>query len=144
MRNLTEQAAYLKGMAEGLDLTKDSKEGRVLNGMLDLMHELAHSVTNLDSAQNELEDYVESLDEDLNDLEDEIYEESSTLTAKDNVGFTDQYVDVECPSCHETVAFDADILEDDDVIEITCPNCDTVVFVNDDVLENSISPTTDI
>ena len=32
----------------------------------------------------------------------------------------------------ETVCFESDILQDDDIVEVTCPNCDEVVFVNDD------------
>lgn len=131
MRNLSERAAYLQGLAEGLDLSKESKEGKVLNGMIDLMQDLAESVTTLRSAHHELEDYVETLDEDLYDLEDEVYEGIPEMVMGDS-DTEDGYVDVECPNCKETVSFDADILDDDDVIEVTCPNCDTVVFVNDD------------
>lgn len=132
MHDLTERAAYLQGLAEGLDLGMDSKEGKVLSSMIDLLQDLAHSVSDLQVSHTELETYVETLDEDLYDLEDEVYEDAALDLADDE----DDYVEVECPSCHETVSFDSDILEDDDILEVTCPNCDTVVFVNDDTLDN--------
>jgi len=35
---------------------------------------------------------------------------------------------------YDTVCFEADILNDEDLIEVTCPNCDAVVFINDEEL----------
>ncbi|HWJ03228.1 MAG TPA: AraC family transcriptional regulator [Verrucomicrobiae bacterium] len=142
MHDLTEKAAYLQGLAEGLDLGKDSKEGKVINGMIDLIHELAHSINNLRSAHVDLEDYVETIDEDLYDLEDEVYEESMDMDVLDD--YDDDYVEVECPTCQETVCFEPEILDDEDIVEVTCPNCDTVVFVNDETLDNIEADTLDI
>ena len=46
--NLTEKAAYLKGLMEGLDLDASKKEVKVLNAMYDLLDDLALTVTDLD------------------------------------------------------------------------------------------------
>jgi len=131
MHDLTQRAAYIQGLAEGLDLGRDSKEGKVLNSMIDLLQDLAHSVSDLRESHTELETYVETLDEDLYDLEDEVYEDGVMGLDDDD----EDFVEVECPSCHETVSFDSDVLEDDDILEVTCPNCDTVVFINDETLD---------
>lgn len=144
MRNLTERAAYLQGLAEGLDLGVDSKEGKVFNGMIGLINDLARTVDDLQKAHGELESYIETLDEDLNDLEDEVYDDDIDAVEMKTDGCGEEYIDVECPECHETVCFEPEILEDDDVIEVTCPNCDTVVFVNDETLEDTTTHTEDI
>jgi predicted RNA-binding Zn-ribbon protein involved in translation (DUF1610 family) len=141
VHEITERVAYLKGMVEGLDIGKESKEGRVITGMIDILHDLAHTVNDLHHAQSELETYVETLDEDLYDLEDEVFMESSD---DDEFEDDDEYVEVECPTCRETVCFDPDILADEDLVEITCPNCETVVFMNDESLDYSDDTTSDI
>ncbi len=141
MRELTERAAYLQGLAEGLDLGRDSKEGKVLNGMINLLQDLALSVSDLREAHSDLETYVETLDEDLNDLEGEVYEDSPL--ALDDMNDEDM-VEIDCPNCHETVYFDPEILEEEDVMEITCPNCDTVVFIDEETLDYTEPDTYDI
>lgn len=123
MGELKAKVAYLQGLSAGLDLKQDSKEGRLLNGIIELLDEFAETVGGLEQGQEQLEDYIESIDEDLYHLEDNYYEDNTC---------EDEYLEVDCPKCGETVCFDSDILEDDDVIEVTCPNCDEVVFVNDD------------
>ncbi len=140
MRELTERAAYLQGLAEGLDLGKDSKEGKVLNGMINLLQDIALSVSDLREAHSELETYVETLDEDLNDLEGEVYEDSSLARDMDD----EDMLEIDCPNCHETVYFDPEILDEDGVTELTCPNCDTVVFIDEDTLDYTEPQTYDI
>lgn len=136
MKDLKSKVAYLQGLSAGMDISSETKEGRVLNGIIELLDEFAHSFDRLEEAHGELEDYLESLDEDLFSLEEGIYreaDEESELNA-------DDYMEVECPRCGEAVCFDPDVLEDEDTVEITCPNCDEVVFVNDDFIETADEP----
>ncbi|GAB6156881.1 hypothetical protein JCM39194_00810 [Desulfotomaculum varum] len=121
MDTLKSKVAYLQGLADGMDLPAESKEGRLLNGIIDVLEDFADHLEGLAEAQEQLEDYVETIDEDLYTLEEDLTQNQD-----------DDYVEVDCPGCGETVMFDAGILEDDDIIEVTCPNCDEVVFVNDD------------
>jgi len=125
VNDLKTRVAYLQGLSAGLDFNADSKEGRLLKGIIDVLDEFADSVGDLEEAQEQMEDYLEDIDEDLYHLEDEIYEENGHACSEN-------YVEVDCPRCGETVCFDSEILEDDDIVEVTCPNCDEVVFVNDD------------
>lgn len=128
MTDLKARVAYLQGLSAGLDLKADTREGKLLSGIIEVLDEFADSVSELEEAQNQLEDYIESIDEDLFHLEDEIYDDADA--EEDN--FAGEYLEADCPRCGETVCFDSDILEDDDIVEVTCPNCDEVVFVNDD------------
>ncbi len=42
--NVSEKAAYLKGLIEGMNYDKDSNEGKLFAGILDLREDLAMSV----------------------------------------------------------------------------------------------------
>ncbi len=128
MSDLKSKVAYLQGLTAGLELSNDSKEGRLLKSIVEVLDEFADSFYGLEESQEQLEDYLESIDEDLYHLEDEIYDEN----ALDNSACGEEYLEVDCPRCKETVCFDSEILEDDDIVEVTCPNCDQVVFINDD------------
>jgi ribosomal protein S27E len=120
MNNLKAKVAYLQGLSNGLGGEPADKEGKLLKEIIDTLDEFADSVDGL-------EGYMKSIDEDLQRLESEIYENGVAGPDAE-----DQYLEVECPGCGETVCFDHAILEDDDLIEITCPECDEVVFVNDE------------
>lgn len=140
MNDLRARVAYLQGLANGLDIPADSKEGRLLNGIIDVLTDFAEEVTELQEAQEQLEDYVETLDEDLYNLEDEIYEEEEHCCGAGDIEDYDEYVEVDCPGCGETVMFESDILENEDTIEVTCPGCDEVVFINDDSYTSADEP----
>ncbi|NHM27818.1 AraC family transcriptional regulator [Desulfofundulus sp. TPOSR] len=133
MEDLKSRVAYLQGLSAGMDLEKESKEGRLLSSIIDVLGDFASSFNELQEAQEQLEDYLESIDEDLYSLEDEIYDGRPGMD-------DDDYMEVECPRCGEIVCFDRDIVDDEDVIEVTCPNCDEVVFVNDDTYASADEP----
>ena len=67
MMSVTERAAYLKGLAEGLEITPDTKEGKLLLAILDLLDELALSVADLEDETVQLCEQVDMSDEDLSD-----------------------------------------------------------------------------
>lgn len=118
--DMHKKVAYLQGLTEGLDVKSGSREGRILSGIVDLLGDMSNTIA-------DLEEYVETIDEDLFNLEEDAYD----LSDGEDVGY-EEYMEVECPRCHEKVYFEADILDDDDTIEVTCPNCDEVVFVTDE------------
>ena len=45
--NLSEKAAYIKGLADGLELDTDKKEVRVIKEMLELLGEMASDVEDI-------------------------------------------------------------------------------------------------
>ncbi len=135
MRDLKSRVAYLQGLSAGMDISSESKEGRILNGIIEVLDEMAQSFGELEEAQDQLEDYLESVDEDLFQLEEDIY----GITREDSAD-EEEYLEVECPRCGEIVCFESEVAEDDDVVEVTCPNCDEVVFVNDDNFQTADEP----
>ena len=57
MMNLTEKAAYLKGLAEGLALGNETKEGKLIAALIDMVDALATKVEELDCDVEDLNDY---------------------------------------------------------------------------------------
>lgn len=119
MTNLKEKVAYLQGLTKGLSLSDQSAEGKLLINIVKTLDSFAEEFNSLSVAHQDLEDYVETLDEDLTDVEEEVFEDTEN-----------EYVEMECPDCHETVTFDADLLNDDEALEVTCPNCGEIVYEN--------------
>ncbi len=114
---LTEKVAYLKGLAAGLDLDKDSKETKIFEAMFDILEDLALTVSDIDEDLAEVEDFVDELDEDLADIEEYVYcEEDDDCCCCDD----EELYEVECPSCGEEIYLDDEML-DEEFIE--CPAC---------------------
>lgn len=116
--NLTEKAAYLKGLMEGLDLDASKKEVKVLNAMYDLLDDLALTVTDLDSDIDQVYDELDAIDEDLSDIEDVVFDEDEDECDCDCCD-GDTY-ELTCPACGATVEVDEDTLLSDD---FRCPAC---------------------
>lgn len=72
---VTEKVAYLKGLAEGLGIQEDSKEGKLLKAVMDVLADLAVSVEDLEDYTAELTEQVDAIDEDLDALETDFYDE---------------------------------------------------------------------
>ncbi|HSH35744.1 CD1247 N-terminal domain-containing protein [Schnuerera sp.] len=74
MEYLYQKVSYLKGLAEGLEIEEESKEGKLLLHIIDALEDFADVIDEVIEDHNDLEQYVEYIDEDLTDIEDEIYE----------------------------------------------------------------------
>lgn len=112
--NLSEKAAYIRGLAEGLDLEADKKETRVIKEMLELISEMASDVEDIAADLTDLYDAVEEIDEDLGHVEQELYGEMDDDFCCDDV------YEITCPNCQDIVRLDEDMLIGGDVV---CPGC---------------------
>lgn len=131
MKYLYEEVAYLKGLAEGLEISEETKEGKIINKIVDVLESFADAIVELEEEQIELIDYVESIDEDLSDIEDDIYEEEDEDDDEEY-----NYIEMECPNCNDFVEIDEDLLYNED-IDIVCPNCQAVILSSEDECECS-------
>ena len=114
MKYLYEEVAYLKGLAEGLEISKETKEGKIIHKIIDVLESFADSIVELDEEQCDLAEYVESIDEDLSDIGDDL-----------------SFIEMECPNCNDLVEIDEELLYDDEV-DVVCPNCKAIILSSDD------------
>ena len=123
--NITEKVAYLKGLAEGMELNTEKREGKLLGAIIDVLEDMALELEDMQSAQEELADGLDAVSDDLEDVEDLVFgdfdegEEDGDYVYDDLNEDEDCYATT-CPTCEETIYFDESILEDGEVI---CPNC---------------------
>lgn len=128
MKYLYEEVAYLKGLAEGLEISKETKEGKVIHKIVEVLESFADAIVDLEEEQADLIEYVESIDEDLADMEEDIYEDEDEDSDEDS-DFS--YVEMECPNCGDLVDIDEDLLYNDE-IDVICPNCQAIILSSDD------------
>ncbi len=133
MSYMHEKVAYLKGLAEGMEVGNDSKEGKLLLQIIEVLNDFADEVDDvydelddLNDAVLELDDYIETIDEDLADLEDEIYD----LDAEDFEDDEDDFEEVDCPDCGESFFVDSALIDKGEDIE--CPNCGVIIEFTED------------
>lgn len=113
---VTEKVAYIKGLVDGLDLDAKKDEVKVIKAIVELLDDMAMSVSDLEEGLDVVSDQVDEIDEDLSDLESYVYEEDDCGCGCDD----DDYYEIDCPKCGETICVDGGILEDGSV---ECPNC---------------------
>lgn len=122
---ITEKVAYLKGLAEGMELDTEKKEGKLLAAIIDVLDDMALEIEDLKDAQEELGDGLDAVSDDLEDVEDVVFGEDEDDEDEDEYEYDEPDEDEDCyattcPTCEETIYFDESVLEDGQVI---CPNC---------------------
>ena len=140
---ISEKSAYLKGLMDGLKLSTETDEGKMIAAIVDLLGDLTRKVTDiedttiaisdeLDEIEEDLdaiedfimdyeddEDYEDYEDEDEDDFDDEEYEEGFDFGDEDSTIY-----EVVCPACDEIINFDEETLEKGSII---CPDCGEVL-----------------
>jgi len=118
MGYLSEKYNYVKGLCDGLELNAESKEGKILIAIMELLDDVVLSVEDLEDSRDEINDYMDEIDEDLAALEEEIYEDCDCCDCDDD----DASLEVECPECDALIELTNDMLSED-ASEFTCPSC---------------------
>ncbi|MBR2520612.1 MAG: hypothetical protein IKE62_00320 [Oscillospiraceae bacterium] len=108
---LSEKVAYIKGLADGMELDESKKEVRLMMAIIDVLEETAISVEDLEEA-------VESVCDEIDDIEDVVFDDDDECSCCDDDD--DDMLEVKCPKCGEVLE-----LEDEDFENgwIKCPAC---------------------
>ena len=115
---ISEKVAYLKGLAEGLALDTDTKEGKLLTAIIDVLDDMAEKFVDLEDELCDVEDGLDAVSDDLSDVEEALYELDDDEDEDDDDD--ESYFVTTCPVCEEEIVFNEDNLESG---EIRCPNC---------------------
>ena len=136
---ISEKAAYLKGLMDGLKLDTEKAEGQMIAAIVDLLGDVTKRLTDVEETTIAISDELDEIEEDLDAIEDYILDEDED--EDDDWEFDDEDEDwdedddfeegfdygdpdstiyeVEC-ACGELINFDEDTLEEGSII---CPNC---------------------
>ena len=122
--NITEKVAYLKGLMDGLEIDKSTKDGKILVAIADILEDIA--VTVADNC-----DQIDAIDEDLDNLEEFVYEGDFFDDEDDEDWDDDDYCFGDCGDCDGCDDFDCDEYE----YEIECSNCHETIFIDESAFE---------
>ncbi len=155
MSDISKEAAFLKGLAEGMAIEKKSDEGRLIARLIDLVSKAADRMEELDGELKQLRDDLELLTDDVFVLESDVEKLEDEADMR-NVpygydlddddddlfdGFVgdddeddDNLFEIMCPECGEDVVVDFDLLDEEN--SIVCPNCHSSIELEFDMPED--------
>ena len=116
---VTERVAYLRGLFEGFEVNVDKKEGRLFKEIIDLLEDMALSITDLEEENEALQEVIDAMIEDIYD-DDDSYDEEDV--EPDDMAYDpdSELFEVVCPSCGEEIYVDEAALSQG---SIACPAC---------------------
>ena len=120
--NLTEKISYIKGLAEGLSLDESKPEVKVINAIVDLLDDMAYSVSDMEDLYDDLSAQVDEIDQDLADVESDVYDDEydDCCDCCDDEDEENPFYEVTCGACGQKLNVSEDVLLEG---EIECPNC---------------------
>ena len=144
--NITEKAAYLKGLMDGLNLDTEKAEGKLISAIVDLLGDVSKKLTDVENTTIAISDELDEIEEDLDAIEDFIMDDEDYDDFEDDFDDYDDEDDFEDEGfeygdedttiyevkcvCGNVIAFDEDTLEEGSIV---CDNCgETLEFTFDD------------
>lgn len=116
---ISEKVAYLKGLAEGLELdTEKSKEAKLISVMIGILEEVGLSIEDLEENADALGEEIDAISDDLADVEEVVFDDEDD--DEDDAWDDEDFFEIECPECGAEIDIDADILE---AGTVECPSC---------------------
>ena len=146
---ISEKAAYLKGMMDGMKLDTEANEGKMIAAIVDLLGDLTRKVTDIEDTTIAISDELDEIEEDLDAIEDFIMDEDDDEWDDEDEDYEDDEWDddeeyeegfdfgdedttiysVTC-ACGAVIDFDEETLEAGSII---CPDCgETLEFSLED------------
>jgi len=124
-----EKVAYLKGLMEGMNIDRESNEGKLFSVYADILNDVALDIEELESDIFDLGEDVDAISDDLSDVEDYLFEDDED-DDDDDYDYDDDedydedeeplFFEVTCPACENTITVDEDVVN---LGTIQCPNC---------------------
>ena len=143
---IVEKAAYLKGLAEGLDVENNSKEGKLWSVMLELLSDMAHEIEDLQESNLDHAGALDDISEELSYIEELVCD----LDMPED--YCEDCHDGDCSKCmfHDDDDDDDDDEDEDDddddddddevefdgvIYDVTCPVCGVEISFDEETLE---------
>lgn len=125
-----EKVAYLTGLAEGLGLGSDSKEGKLILAIIDTLSVMADEIEELNDNALDIGEELDAISNDLADVEDFIYDDDFDDDDDDYDIFGDDDDDFD-----DDDECDCEYCKGEDFsYEVACPSCGAEIVLNEDDL----------
>ena len=141
---LSEKSAYLKGLMDGMKLSTDSDEGKMIAAIVELLGDVTKTLTDVQETTIAISDELDEIEDDLDAIEDFImdlddedeydeeddedddfdWEDEDDLDEGFDFGDPETTVyEVRC-ACGSVIDFDEETLEKGSIV---CPDCGEVL-----------------
>ena len=144
---ISEKAAYVKGLMDGLELDTAKAEGKVLAAVVDLLGDVTKRLTDVEATTIAISDELDEIEDDLDAIEDFLmdmdddddddfdgfddYDDDDDDFGDEGFDFGDEgttIYEVKC-ACGNVINFDEDTLESGSIV---CDKCgETLEFTFD-------------
>ena len=144
---ICEKSAYLKGLMDGLNLSTETDEGKMIAAIVDLLGDVTKRLKDVEDAPIAISDELDEIEEDLDaiedfildededyedDFEDDDFDDEDEDYEDEGFDFGDEdttVYEVEC-ACGNIIDFDEETLEKGSIV---CDNCgETLEFSFED------------
>ena len=131
---ISEKAAYLKGLMDGLNLDTEKSEGKMIAAIVDLLGDVTKRLSDVEETTIAISDELDEIEEDLDAIEDFIMDEDED--------YDDCDCDCDCDCCCDDYADDDDFDEegfdygdeDTTIYEVECA-CGNIINFDEETLE---------
>jgi len=137
---LSEKSAYLKGLMDGMKLSTETDEGKMINAIVELLCDVTKTLTDVQETTIAISDELDEIEDDLDAIEDFIMdmdEDDYDEDEDDDFDFDEDELDegfefgdeettiyeVTC-ACGNVIDFDEETLEAGSIV---CPDCGEVL-----------------
>ncbi len=126
---ISEKAAYLKGLMDGLELDTDKAEGKLISAIVELMGDVTRKLTDVENTTIAISDELDEIEEDLDAIEDYILDEEDD----EYDDYEDDFDDYDDDDEYEDEGFDYGD-EDSTIYEVKC-TCGNIINFDEETLE---------
>ena len=131
---ISEKAAYLKGLMDGLQLDTEKAEGKMISAIVELLGDVTKKLTDVEDTTIAISDELDEIEEDLDAIEDYILEVEEDLEDEDDEYFDDEDDDYGFDD-EEDYEEGFDFGDEDSIIyEVKCV-CGNVINFDEETLE---------
>ncbi|MBQ6840088.1 MAG: hypothetical protein IJO45_05305 [Oscillospiraceae bacterium] len=128
---ISEKAAYLKGLMDGLDLDTEKAEGKMISAIVELLGDVTKKLSDVEDTTIAISDELDEIEEDLDAIEDYILDEEDDdedldWDDEDDYGFDDD-------EDYDEEGFDFGD-EDSIIYEVKCA-CGNIINFDEETLE---------
>jgi len=128
---ISEKAAYLKGLMDGLDLDTEKAEGKMIAAIVELLGDVTKKLSDVEDTTIAISDELDEIEEDLDAIEDYILDEEDDdedldWDDEDDYGFDDD-------EDYDEEGFDFGD-EDSIIYEVKCA-CGNIINFDEETLE---------
>lgn len=122
MNYLKERVAYLKGLAEGMQISDSTNEGKLMKAIIDVLDDVALAVDDIEEVQEQISEQVDKMEDDISDIETVVFDED----------YDDEYQDEDDDEDDESEEDEDDEDEDEECDgEFECPHCNEIISIED-------------